>query len=297
MRYEEFIAHIKENMSACFGREKKIRINKVIKNNDKELDALVIISEENPVTPTVYLNDYYTDYLEGRDIEDIVEEIFHIYESHYMTLDFDVNKFMNYNEVKDRIAYKVVNREKNKKYLKDVPFIPFLDLAIVFYYMLDNSNEGNAIAVIHNSHIDLWKIDKETLYKKALENTPKLLPYSLQSMEDVIHELIRTGEYPYCVEEDDSPVMYVLTNNKKFYGASAILYEDVLKNFAESLKMDIFVLPSSVHEVILVPDMGGVNKEELTMMVKDVNSKEVSESDILSDHAYIYRYEEGVLCE
>lgn len=292
MNYREFINHVKNNMEVCFGKEKQVEIKRVLKNNDVELDALIIQSRDSGAVPTIYLNDYYEDYVSGRSIEDIEEEIFYIYEGHYEHIKFDIDSFMDFEYVKERIVYKIINKEKNTKFLEDVPYIQFLDLAVVFYYILENSDDNEAITVIHDSLMKIWNKNKEELFEIAKVNTPRLLPFTIQSMEDIINELLESKDNPYCVEENDAPVMYVLTNQRKFLGAATILYPDVLKNFSEKLNMDIFVLPSSVHEVILVPDMGGVEKEGLTKMVKEVNKQELKESEILSDHAYIFSIEE-----
>ncbi|MBE5940697.1 MAG: hypothetical protein E7266_09925 [Lachnospiraceae bacterium] len=294
MEYQEFICHIKDVMKSTYD-DKEINVRKVIKSNDIELDALIIVSKEQPVSPTVYLNDYYKDFKLGRSMEDIVQEICYVYENHYGKLEFDIDKFSNFDLVKDRIVYRLVGRKFNDKFLKDVTYVKYLDFAIIFYYMLDDTNSGNAIAVIHNSHLKMWGITKKELYTVAMANTPVLLPYKLSTMDQVINEMLADSKVSWRPEElcdSDIPYnskMYVLTNQQKFYGAGCILYENVLSRLAQKLDKDLYILPSSVHEVIIIPvEEEQSSKDELTKLVCEVNKTEVVRGEILSDHAYYY---------
>ncbi len=85
--------------------------------------------------------------------------------------------------------------------------------------------------------------------------------------------------------------LYVLNNNSGVYGASAILYKDVLKNFADSLKKDLVIFPASIHEVLLVPYEERMDTKSLKEMVSAINRQEVVESDVLSDNIYVYKRE------
>lgn len=319
MTYEEFVCYVQEGMKDILGRECIVKTHKVLKNNDIELDALTVINRSSNISPTIYLNSYYEDYRGGTEIGIIIREIYELYNEHNIKLNFNVDIFKNFNKISRRIAYKLVNTENNKKLLMDVPNVRFMDLSMVFYCLLDDDLLGSATALIHNVHMEMWNIKVDELYEIAKINTPLLLSYELKNMNDVIRDMLIADLQQTIYEKDDrydencnmpSPEivadglmkdindvrnaiqMYVLTNKQKTNGAACMIYENVLDNFADSLGSDVYILPSSVHEVILVPAVEGIDKDELTNMVKEVNEKELDEIDILSDHVYYYSRKE-----
>ena len=101
-------------------------------------------------------------------------------------------------------------------------------------------------------------------------------------------EVVAEGLLKEVREAEDAVEMYVLTNKQKMNGASCILYEHILNDFANQKNKDIYILPSSVHEVILVPVAEDIDRTELSRMVRDVNRNELEEGDVLSDRVYYY---------
>lgn len=315
MTYDEFVCCVRDGMAEILGNNVNVKIHKVLKNNDIELDALTILNQSSNVSPTIYLNSYYEELQDGMEIGEIINEIYQLYEEHSNKLHFDVDIFKDFEKIRGRIAYKLINTKSNMKLLTDIPSVPFLDLSIVFYCLLDNDYLGSATALIHNIHKDMWNISTEELYGIAKQNTPKILQYELKNMNELIREILVDDLQKTIYERDDrydencnmpgpeevadgllkdissareQISMYVLTNKQRTNGAACILYENVMEEFAWSVGEDLFVLPSSVHEVILVPAVRGINEEELTQMVREVNSEELDEIDILSDHVYFY---------
>lgn len=315
MTYEEFVSYVRENIANILGDDNCVSIRKVLKNNDIELDALTVLNVKSNISPTIYLNSYYDEYVEGREEYEIVSEIYELYEEHKNSINFDVDIFKSFSSIKDKVAYKLINYEANGKLLQDVPHVKMLDLAIVFYCMLDNDYLGSATALIHNIHIEMWNISVDQLYEAAKVNTPKILEYDLREMSEVIRsiliddiqqtlfesdnryeintklpsaEVVADGLIKNITESEGSIDMYVLTNKLKTNGAACMLYDGVLHSFAESLNKDLYILPSSVHEVIIVPKYDRIKKDELSMMVEEVNSEELDAIDILSDHVYFY---------
>lgn len=310
MDYSEFLDYIKSSITKILGKEKNVNITKILKTNDIEYDALTILDADSNISPTIYLNQYYVDYINGKSLGSIVNEIFGLYEEHQNFLQFDIELFKDFNKIKKRIAYKIVNAQKNKKLLEDVPHIKKLDLAFIFYCIIDSDFLGSATAVIHNSHLDMWGISVEDIAKAAFINTPKMLKAELRNMNEIIREMFVDDIHQQqiagnisldlSVEDEANNIMdninknnnhvemYVLTNCNKTYGASCMFYKNILKDFAESQNANIYILPSSVHEVILIPAVNGMMKNELSLMVQDVNKEEVEESEVLSNHVYIY---------
>lgn len=315
MNYEEFIGYIRDCMANAVGENQTVAINKVLKNNDVELDALTVSSSETNVSPTIYLNSYYKEYENGREAGEIAAEIYQLYENHRDKFKFNMDMFKDFDGVKERIAYKLINKKANERLLVQIPFVEVLDLAIVFYCLVDNDFLGSATALIHNVHIDMWGLTVDELFEAAKKNTPRILPYDLRDMNDVIKDIlvsdientIYENDYRYdencnipspeivaerllkgIREAEDAIEMYVLTNKQKINGAACIFYEGVLKEFADQKQKNLYILPSSIHEVILVPVTDDIDKEELCRMVEEVNREELEEGDVLSDAVYCY---------
>ncbi|MGN0435510.1 MAG: DUF5688 family protein, partial [Wujia sp.] len=193
-------------------------------------------------------------------------------------------------QLKDRVFLKLINYEKNKELLKDCPYIPFNDLAITFRYLVKYSDGGIASALINNKELDLWKVNTEYLMRYAKENTVKLFPPVIKSMKDMLREMCGfSGEIP------DNPPIYVLSNEQCINGATCIIFKDLLENFAKRFDSDLYILPSSIHEVLLVPVKDNWNRDELSELVRDVNENVLEQMDFLSDNIYIYDYSKGTI--
>ena len=228
----------------------------------------------------------------------IVNEIYDMFNK-FEKADFPVDKLGDFKSLKDKVFYKLVNYERNREVLKTIPYISYLDLAVTFYVMVGQNECGQFMAQIENKHMESWGTDIKTLYALAEENTPRLFPSELKSMSDIMKEIAREhmediykkrGIKDMPLAQEENP-LYVLSNDNGVYGASAILYKDVLKDFADSLKKDLVILPSSIHEALLIPYDKSMEMEELREMVRTVNRQDVLESDVLSDNVYVYKRE------
>ena len=291
MTYQEFITHIKESMQEKLGSHVTVTLQDITKNNDTHLDGLTILSTSSNISPTIYLNYYYSQYTQGREASDILAEILNIYETNKPDASIDVSFFTSYDKVKSRIVFKLINYKKNKDLLKDVPYFQFLDLAIVFNCLIKTDDTGSATILIHNHHLALWQITKDDLYALAILNTPSLLPYDLRSMTDVLKELFQhdpVNDSNLFQPSDSACPMYLLSNHCKLNGSGCILYQNLLESFAVRLKSDLYILPSSIHEVLIIPANHNNSYQELSAMVREVNATQVSQDEILSDHVYYF---------
>lgn len=284
MEYQEFREVLLELLKEKTKGEKNVTVHQVEKNNGIVLEAAVIMGKGEFIAPTVYLQELYEEYQEGASPEKIAEEILELEEEQKREMDFSLEYFENYGTARTRIYYKLVNYEMNRHMLEKIPHLRYLDLAVVFYYRLEGGQFHGGSILIHNCNLDAWKIEKKQLMEDAVINTSRKLPYTLQGMEAMIMELTGEDTLRYCDEE----TMYVLTNEEKYFGAAVLLYPHVLNHIAGMLRKNFYVLPSSVHECILVPDQGQYSRLELMKMVKEVNQSQVEEDEILSYKVYYY---------
>ncbi|WP_313345098.1 DUF5688 family protein [Lacrimispora sp.] len=297
MDYIQFLEEVRAAVQERLGSDYEIRIQKITKNNGIVLDGLIIGKASKNIAPTIYLNSYYMHYTHGMSLQEILEDIISAYKENDDVVLGNMRELLDFNNLRNKVAFKLIQREKNQELLKDVPYIEFLDLAVVFYLILDEHKEGQMTALIHNSHMEPWGVDKEELYCVAKKNTPILLPPEIKTMKEIMYDILKGHLEEVEIEEMDDdlldfesqkPPLYVLSNIKQINGAGCILYDGCLNDFAIYQNTDIIILPSSTHEVILVPDDGKLDYRELQKMVGDINESEVPKEDVLSDRIYKY---------
>ena len=290
MMYELFIKEVKEAVENKVGTGFDVTVNQITKNNNLILDGLVIKATDTNIAPTIYLNGYYERYEDGAmNLDAVVDSIIDTY-NHHNSVTFDISTFTDFDAVKNRICYKLVNTASNKKLLEDVPHRELFDLSIVYYVVVSVEANVTGSIIIHNNHIKLWDITENDLYEFASDNTKRLLPAGIKSMFDTLSEMVDMEDLP---NTDD--FMYVLTNKEKLQGASTILYPDVLSTFAMKKNANLWLIPSSIHEWIIIPDDGNMNRETLSKMIQEVNGSQLAVDEILSDHPYYYNRTTKVL--
>ena len=190
----------------------------------------------------------------------------------------------DYQQVKENLFLRCSNTERNGDYLENCPRQEKNGLALTAHVGL-NWQEGalpNYSAVVTNDMLKGWGITEETLFADATANTQKKMPPVIMKLSELMQELSGGGMMPPEAEEPD---IFVLTNEHSYFGAAAAFYPDMLKSVHESLG-NYFMLPSSVHEWLLLPEETGVSVRGLESMVYDVNRTELSEADYLSDDVF-----------
>ena len=290
MQYNTFQTVIMERLEHDIPDPKRISIQQVSKNNGIVLDGLTIMENDCNISPTLYLNYYYDSYSHGICFNDVYQSLLSDYHRHKPSQNIDPSFFTEFDNIRDKIAMKLIHYERNKELLEKVPHIRFLDLAIVFYCLIAmDFATGNATILIHHSHLKNWNITTTELFQIAKDNTQKILPEKLYDMNDVLYELSRRLTHPNPTVSRPSPYpMFVLTNETNLFGAACLLYKDLLKHFSEKSQTDFYILPSSIHEVILVPTLENDCYGELSDMVREVNDSQLMDDEILSTHAYYY---------
>ncbi len=262
----------------------------VRKNNGVELTGIVMKRKGHNISPTIYIDEHYHPDITIQEIEEIVEAIYQRIQEAALDEDLDLTGFVDFEKAKGKLVFKLISEKKNRQLLLQVPHKRFLDLAMVFYYPVQESPfNGKAAILVYNSHLKLWDIDEDELAEIAIENTPKLFPSEIESMEDMMKDILEKGFPEPMMQNTSAHVpMYVLTNRQKLNGAACMLYPNIIKEFAEKKGQDFYILPSSVHEVLLVPTESNTNKDSLLEIVTDINRTQVAEEEVLADAVYYY---------
>ena len=287
MNNSSFFSALTSALSACLEPDTKIIRETILKNNGVRLESILILDESLPYAPVIYLAPLYAHYKAGSSMEEICRFALSMI---HRELPFSPDLLMELQKpqaIEDRIAYRLVSRIENGELLKDIPWVPFLNMAVIFFLQLDSAADTQITSLIHKRLAALWNLSTNELFRLAKKNTPLLLPLSLAPLQSLIADSLKEEE----PEPDGSVLLspiHVLTNKQGIYGASCLLYENAIKNFAEQMASDIIILPSSIHEVLLIPDSHVFDYESLRQMVQAINAAEVPKEDILSDEIYLY---------
>lgn len=292
-KFVEMVAEQIVNVLPAEYEDAKVSIQEVMKNNDQKLTGLTIRKEGVNMAPNIYLDSFYDQYEEGRDFDEILEEIAKLRVENDVVEDFDVNSVTSWDYVKENVQPRLVGTGNgyNKSFLEDKPYTSFEDMAIVYYIALGGNENGLMTAAVTTQMLDGYGVTLEELNDAAIQNLSKK-GFEFKSMREVMMEMF-PGACDGLIPEEETPSLYVLTNSEKCYGASTLLDSNATKQISEQLGGDYVILPSSVHEVLILPMSSVSDKETLESMVREVNETQVAPNERLSDHIYRYDSESG----
>lgn len=203
---------------------------------------------------------------------------------------FSADEFQ-YEKVKNGIFVVVQNAEMNRELLEKVPHEIRDDLALLYRVNVELSNGEKGSVLIHNTHLESWGIDEKTLKEVAWNNMHDFYPPEFSTMSNVLS----SAGYDEILEGVEFVEMYVLSNKEKQYGAAYMFDTEVMSRIAEEIGGDIVVIPSSIHESILLKKQGDTDFDILREMVKEVNCTQLHPTEILSDEVYQYSRDAHVL--
>lgn len=271
--------------------------------------GLTIRQDNDPIAATHNLDKYFEDYQNGRPMDDIVGSLVsYAGQEAEMKPKVEMSMLTNYEEAKEQLFIRVSSAERNADMLQNVPHKNVEDMAITYHIMVNHDSNGLASGIVNENLMERFGVSLDQLHDDAVKNTPNLFPTHFQSMESVMREMISTDMRNQGMDEADiqdtldmmlsnvgeSPELYVLTNDQKLHGAATLFYPETMDMVAEQMKGDYFILPSSTHEVLVMPDDGCVNAQELKAMVTEVNDTQVAPEDILTYEVYHYDATEKV---
>ncbi len=288
MDIKEYSGNMKKAVEIKLGEGYEVEEALIGKNNGVQLDALVIRVPDMNIAPTIYLKSYYDCYLDGESIQEGAERLVSDYHKSLPEEGFDVSFYEDYDLVKKGLSYKLISEERNRDLLENVPHVPFLDLAIVFYYAFEKSGLPDGSILIRNKHMEMWNVDTETLMTDARENAPKALPGVCRDIWSVLKRIYPGNPEELPCDNEAEPPMYVLSNSRMINGAAVMLYPDLLRNLSEKLDSNLYIIPSSVHEVIVFGQNMADDEKSLRDMIRSVNETQLEPQDVLSDSLYFY---------
>lgn len=300
--FEDFRKEVMADLSEVCGPEFLVESRDVTKNNGVVLHGLSVTGPDESVIPTIYLESLYDDYRSGNiNVKEASNRILRVYAREKQGKDLDMYFITDFNKVREKIIFRLVNAGRNSDLLNTIPHRDFLDLAVTYTVYIDELLPCAGNVTVTYDLMKQWGTDENELFSLAMMNTPRIKKPVIKELSDMLLDLINESEADAFIRDaqiigESSIRMFVLTNSDRYYGDSSILYPELLREFQHSMNCDLYLLPSSVHEFIIVPDTGNIRGEDLSELVKSVNETSVGEEEFLSDHVYLYKDHELNIC-
>ena len=293
---KDIIQRIRERVSP----DCTVEVSSVLKNNGVRLDSVMIRRPQSAVCPNIYLNQIYHEYQNGMPVDQAVDAILSAWRRAGSALDLDPDQLISHDIIRSQVVYRLVNYERNLSLMEKVPHKRFLNLALIYYVMVYNEEMGSGAVMVRDHMLEYYDMTVDEIDEAAGINTPKLLPADFLRISDLLREFgEKNGVQSYkeiSLEEESAAVpLYVLTNKMRQFGAYYMTDTEVLGQIAGKLDADLFLLPSSVHECMVVPAGLWEEAEGLASMVREINLTQVSADEYLSDTVYRYEQDSGRL--
>ena len=290
MSFEEFKAQALENIKDYLPEEyqdAKVTLETMHKLGTS-YEALIVRPEGQIVTPAVDLNLFYKDYLSSGDMDMTMEGMGKVVLTKAPSNMKDVSSWLlDYDKAKDQLFIRVSNYDRNLAMSDEVPHKLVGDLMITCHIRVNVDEGGMASTVVNDMLMEKYGIDEETLFADAIENSPKILPVKINSLLNTVSSMMNDPDLNADMIADGSvPEVMVVTNEMNINGASAMFYPGVMDELSAMMGGDFVAIPSSIHEMLVMPDQG--DYKSLEHMICDVNENTVDINDQLSDHAYHY---------
>lgn len=298
MTYEVFKAVVKENFLRYLPekyRDAEVDIRTVKKVN-RTLDALSVLGDDSRMFSSMYVNEMYEKYRECGNLEMVLQAVAWKYaQSADMLKERQLEMSMGIEHFKDNVVMCLINTEQNRELLAGIPSRGFQDLSVIYRWVVKSSPDAIESAIVSNEMAEMAGMTEEELFRCAVENTRRIAPVMVTRMSDLLGDIPEGIEIPQEVREEMeranriSENMWIISNRSGINGAVSMLYEENLHRLAEKLGDDLFILPSSIHEVIAMPaEMAEKNLAHLTETVHDVNMGQLRLEERLSNSVYHY---------
>lgn len=292
LNYEEFKKEILKRVREEAGEDAEVEITVIQKNNGTPKEAIAFSDKENNLQPLIYLESIYSQYCAGAELSVCVGFTVEVYRS-VMGVDIDT-AYKDWKTVRNKIEMAVINKAWNADTISGIPHRDFLDLVLYCRVIIDKNENGVASTIVRSHMLSEWGISEEELWEAAFSNL-KTEEFDIKDVNEVLGFIFREGGLSGTLDKNEfEPVLYVLTNKYQNRGAVGMLRTDLLEKFAEQGGCDLYILPSSIHEVLLLKD-DEMPVDELRRMVRSVNRGVVDEMDRLSDEVYHYQRGSGKL--
>ena len=295
MNFEEFkdkiAVDVKESMEEKSGKTVTVEPRTVEKMNET-YEGLTVKPDEGEIGVNLNLDSLYQEYNSGTSYDSIVTKAAAIAtEALENRPDFDIESFKDYDKMKSTLAIEIVSAERNRSTLETVPHKEIEDMAVVYRFIISEGPlSGTGSILVTNQMLDNYGITAEQLHEDALKNAPEIRPLVIEGMAEVLAKQMGVEDLEMLGFNipPEQEQMFVASVEGNVHGAGVIAYQNFMDEAAERAGGSFFILPSSIHEVLIIPDNGKFDTASLEQMVREVNATTVELSDQLTDSVYHY---------
>lgn len=292
LNYDELKRELLKGVREKVGGGVTVEIVAIQKNNRTKKDAIAFSDKENNLQPLIYMDSIYSQYCAGAELSVCVGFAVEVYRS-AMEIDMDT-AYKEWKDVRGKIEMTVIKKAWNEDAMSGVPHMDFLDLVLYCRIIIDKNENGVASMIVQKHMLKEWEISEEELWEAAFSNL-KTEEFEIKDVNEVLRFIFPEGDLTGLPNKNKfESALYVLTNKYQNRGAIGMLRTDLLEKFAEWSDCDLYILPSSIHEVLLLRD-DEIPADELKRVVRSVNRGVVDEMDRLSDEVYYYQRGSGKL--
>lgn len=322
MSIQEFRSHLIQRLEPRLEQGFQVSFHPAMKNNGIPSEGIVIKEKNILTAPVIPLDRFYERFQKGVSLEHLADLLLQEVEEFKKDALLQNPMQCSYERIKDKIYCKLISRKRNETLLYEVPFEKWQDLAVVCYYQSDQPFLEDIRVMIRKEYLKAWKMPEEQLWKDAWANSIRKYPADISRLSDLLAECPEEVENKEDVEntfdrsgreiehtdktdkteyslnevrerEPDDRGLYVITNAKRTLGAICICYPSEMERLAMRIGTGFFILPSSIHECLILPDNGQYNQAELDRMIRQINRDQLAPEEILSDHSYYYSIDKG----
>ena len=297
LSFMEFVDVVKESIKDYLPekfQDAEVRVESSQKLNTAYL-GLQVRREDQTVVPNINLNTMFGEYQRGgRSMGTMLTAIA---EQVQLAPEMQVGWLKDYDQVKEHLFIRVSDAKENEAFLTMSPHKEVDGLAVSYHIALEGRQGLEASTPVTYQMMEMYGVTAEQLHADAIESGQKLYPVKFASMAEVMQQMmgIEPDMAADMMPPMEGPQLMVLTNMQGMHGAGAMFYPDQLETIAQQMGTDFFVLPSSVHEILILPDDGSQDLDSLQFMVREINRSEVAPEDRLSDYVYHYDAQDHVL--
>lgn len=297
LSFNEFVDAVKEGIKEHLPEKfqnAEVRVEPFQKLNTAYL-GLQVRRDDQTVVPNINLSAMFDEY--QREEYTMAAMLTVIAQQVQLSPEMQTGWLKDYDQVKEHLFIRVSDAKENEAFLALSPHKEVDGLAISYHIAFEGQHGMEASTAVTYGMMKMYGVTEEQLHADALESSQRLYPVKFRSMNKIMEELMGgvDADMMPAMGPQDSPQLMVLTNMQGIHGAGALFYPGQLETIAQQVGSDFFVLPSSVHETLIMADDGTAEPDSLQFMVREINRSTVAPEDRLSDFVYHYDAQDHVL--
>lgn len=293
MDYQQFLFTITAGLQSAYPADEKVTVQTTEQKHTAKIKTVSLYHRGKRTTPLIYMAPFYRMYQHGHSLENIQKELKSVLDMVARNKTIEGEVFTEFASASTCLTIRLISYQSNQEFLKLVPHRRILDFAVVYQLVFEGTEENAGMmgaAVVYHDHCRIWNVTEDILFQTALSTMMRRFRPALNSVESLIGVPMQ--------QQSGFPHLFALSNNRAFFGAAVILYPGVLRKASQRLGGAYYILPSSVHEMLLLAKTGtGENiPMQLKAIVEEVNLTDAVSTEFLSNHVYAYNPESDEVC-